>query len=626
MPFNTLLSYQTDLARGVTRTPIRPALLTQDSQAHTIRVACVRAGSAESLNGAAVRGYFVRADGVTVPIDGSVDGSAACVTLTQACYAVPGRFQLVMKASLGNTVATVFFGDGAVAVSQTDAFLDNDRIIPSLEELLQQISAMEEATAAANQVANLQVTATTLSPGAQATAAYAGGVLSLGIPRGDVGQVGAPGGGAPYNILDNSNFADLVAQAGLNGAHGSTAYIADRWKSASATATQQSGYTTLSTTEKTGRIAQQLPDVLAGKTVTAAAKVSGSSIVYCGVYYNQNSVSKSVSISVSAPNGIMMKSGTIPSDATDIEFRVYIAYTDGGGSCDVYWAALYEGAYTTDTLPAYVPVGKHVEMLNCGVPLAPHNLLDNSDFRNPVNQRGQSSYTGSKYGIDRWRTWNDSATITITSNGIKGDGTEASVLYQDMEPNKVVAGKSYTVAAGYSDGSVSCKSGVISTDTNMGIWTSTEQVFFAYSDGEPFVRLWHATKTIAWVALYEGAYTAETLPQYIPKGYTAELAECQRYYVYINSGAWMTGFFKLGEGLCVEIPTAGNIRINNPTVVLDDPKAYTGTGWNNLTIRSVSVNRHATKIVFDFVDSSAAQASYGDALIVFGIDSISADL
>ena len=58
MPFNTLLSYQTDLARGVTRTPIRPALLTQDSQAHTIRVACVRAGSAESLNGASVRGYL----------------------------------------------------------------------------------------------------------------------------------------------------------------------------------------------------------------------------------------------------------------------------------------------------------------------------------------------------------------------------------------------------------------------------------------------------------------------------------------------------------------------------------------------------------------------------------------
>ena len=58
MPFNTLLSYQTDLARGVVRTPIRPALLTKDSQAHTIRVACVRAGAAVSLNNAAVTGYL----------------------------------------------------------------------------------------------------------------------------------------------------------------------------------------------------------------------------------------------------------------------------------------------------------------------------------------------------------------------------------------------------------------------------------------------------------------------------------------------------------------------------------------------------------------------------------------
>ena len=149
MPFNTLLSYQTDLARGVVRTPIRPALLTKDSQAHTIRVACVRTGAAVSLNNAAVTGYFVRADGVTVPILGSADGNAACVTLSSACYAVPGRFQLVIKASLEDTVSTVFFGDGAVAVSQTDTLSGNERILPSLEELLQKIDDLEAATATA---------------------------------------------------------------------------------------------------------------------------------------------------------------------------------------------------------------------------------------------------------------------------------------------------------------------------------------------------------------------------------------------------------------------------------------------------------------------------------------------
>lgn len=169
----------------------------------------------------------------------------------------------------------------------------------------------------------------------------------------------------PRNLLDNSDFSNLIAQAGLNGTHGNTTYIADRWISPGASATQQNGYTTLSTTQKTGRITQKLSDALAGKTVTAAAKVSGNSIVYCGIYYIQNSASKSIAVSVSAPNGIIMKSGTIPADATDIEFRIYIAYTDGGGSCNVHWAALYEGSYTIDTLPPYTPKEYTTELAEC---------------------------------------------------------------------------------------------------------------------------------------------------------------------------------------------------------------------------------------------------------------------
>ena len=39
-----------------------------------------------------------------------------------------------------------------------------------------------------------------------------------------------------------------------------------------------------------------------------------------------------------------------------------------------------------------------------------------------------------------------------------------------------------------------------------------------------------ATVCIDWMALYEGAYTVDTLPEYQSKGYGAELLECQRYY------------------------------------------------------------------------------------------------
>ena len=34
---------------------------------------------------------------------------------------------------------------------------------------------------------------------------------------------------APRNILDNSDFTNLVAQAGIGGNHGTIAYAADRW-------------------------------------------------------------------------------------------------------------------------------------------------------------------------------------------------------------------------------------------------------------------------------------------------------------------------------------------------------------------------------------------------------------
>ena len=181
----------------------------------------------------------------------------------------------------------------------------------------------------------------------------------------DNGVKTAMQGRAAHNLLDHSDFSDLVAQAGLNGAHGSTAYIADRWKSGNATATANSGYTTISSTKKAGRIVQMLPAAVAGKTVTAAAKVASANTIYFGVYYIQNSVSKYINNSFVSPNGVIMVSGAIPADATNIEFRIYTSYIDGGGSCNVYWASLYEGSYTADTLPAYQPKGYAAELAEC---------------------------------------------------------------------------------------------------------------------------------------------------------------------------------------------------------------------------------------------------------------------
>lgn len=219
---DAILSFVCDLERGVERTLIRPALLTGDSQAHTFRLAVKRGGGDADITGASVAAYFVRGDGVTVPITGSVEGSVALVTLPEGCYRVPGRFQLVVKLSLDGAVSAVFWGDGAVAASDTDAILDEEGVIPSLDEVLAQVAAAEAAAASANSAAasatgaassaqtaaaradaaalsieSLGADATTLSPGSAATAAWTtvdgAKVLTIGVPQGIQGPQGPKG-------------------------------------------------------------------------------------------------------------------------------------------------------------------------------------------------------------------------------------------------------------------------------------------------------------------------------------------------------------------------------------------------------------------------------------------------
>ena len=45
-------------------------------------------------------------------------------------------------------------------------------------------------------------------------------------------------------------------------------------------------------------------------------------------------------------------------------------------------------------------------------------FLDNSDFSNPVNQRGATSYTGTKYTIDRWKSNSGYSVITINDDSL----------------------------------------------------------------------------------------------------------------------------------------------------------------------------------------------------------------
>ena len=159
---------------------------------------------------------------------------------------------------------------------------------------------------------------------------------------------------------------------------------------------------------------------------------------------------------------------------------------------------------------------------------APANLLDNSDFTNPVNQRGQNSYNGIGYNIDRWRFWEEAGILAIHDGYVS---FKSGALYQycniNIDPNK-----KYTAVYMDMDGTLYILCGKPADnpyENNLNFYIEDDNLIF---------RIWNKddnTETnIKWAALYEGEYTADTLPEYRAKGYGVELSECQRYYIRWN--------------------------------------------------------------------------------------------
>lgn len=161
MASNWMIEQDVDLRCGAQTPQIWPnaLMLTGDNLAHTWRVRVFDGGRAVALTGATVTGYFVRTDGNTVVVQGSVDGSTAIVTLAQACYAFEGDLKGVMRLTLGGKTVTLSVLTLMVRKVLTDAIIDPGNVIPSLEDLLAQIEAMETATAAANTAEQGRVTA-----------------------------------------------------------------------------------------------------------------------------------------------------------------------------------------------------------------------------------------------------------------------------------------------------------------------------------------------------------------------------------------------------------------------------------------------------------------------------------
>ena len=483
----SVYTHTMDLDRGLRLHPMGTLLATDDAAGDEFHIRVRRGGQDVMLDGAGVTGYFIRADGVTVPITGTAEGSEAAVTLTDSCYRLPGRFSLVIKAAMDGVRHAVFAAEGAVLRSSTDALVDESGVIPSLDELLAQIAATEAAAESAR------------------TAAASAGEA------------------------------------------------ADHARS----------------------VAQTVQDAL------DSGELTGKGLQILGYY----------------PDADALASDVLSPEAGD-------AYGVGEAEpYDIYvWDALNgawinNGAIQGPAGPAG-PKGDQGEPGLNGVFV--RNLLDNSDFRNPVNQRGQSSYTANGYTIDRWMVYDGSITLFDGYVATTGQmyqfiaGLNLDTVYTFAIKND--SGICVVSCAPSGEGVASLGNAKIKL-TNSGEYA---QVVIEPSEG-------YATAGAYWAALYEGEYTADTLPEYVPKGYGVELVECMRYYYKIHrdadivmryrntSGAAMTLF---ENGTIIQFPVEMRIV---PTVAI----AYDISDGNETTSAPAFASKNSCMLPSLTLDSGA---------------------
>ena len=193
-------------------------------------------------------------------------------------------------------------------------------------------------------------------------------------PQGNTGATGPKGdtGACVYNLLDNSDFVHPIAQAGVNGAHGTTGYAVDRWRRTSGATVSQAADGLKIVSDKTSwtagiqqRIeAKRFADVMT-LAVRGVFPVACRLYVYIGsgttnfgtAYFQGDAAERTLILKLTKPEGL----------TGDEVVNVYISPDTGstGTAAVVRWAALYEGEYTAETLPPYVPKGYAAELAEC---------------------------------------------------------------------------------------------------------------------------------------------------------------------------------------------------------------------------------------------------------------------
>lgn len=232
------------------------------------------------------------------------------------------------------------------------------------------------------------------------------------------------------------------------------------------------------------------------------------------------------------------------------------------------------------------------------------NILDNWYFLNPVNQRGQSTYSVAGYTIDRWRLSRVDMTANVLSSGLQvstPSGYDGKII-QRFESG-VYRGLSLTASVLFSDGTLLTGSATSPTadDISVPFTSGYPEITFSTASGYDALEIKfknNTSKTMVAAKLEigssqtlcfddNGTWKLTEIPNY-----QDQVTRCYRYlYVRKNSGNYCP--FAIG---IAESASFAHVFAILPTDMRDVPTiTYSGTLYvwnpnNNQTLSNVGTN------------------------------------
>ena len=227
----------------------------------------------------------------------------------------------------------------------------------------------------------------------------------------------------------------------------------------------------------------------------------------------------------------------IVADGTDKSYK--FMYTETGWS--EYVISILEKLSNT---PGTSDIDGYTQKAVNGIVQNP-NLLINPNFA--INQRGQTSYTGTAYTVDRWQ--NSYGTLELQSNGeIKHTSSNSwQGVAQYIENPSRLAGKTVTISAmGRGDGATAFRIYLyyqIGTNARVTVCaaqtTATTNTIISASGTIPenitdndkiYFMLYNSTANTSFYCKWAKLEIGSVATEFSPPDIAEELQKCQRYY------------------------------------------------------------------------------------------------